>query len=157
MLILSAPWAALVELHGGSAQGPLLVLFLMMLVWTADSLAFFVGRRFGRTKLAPAVSPGKTRAGVYGALGGAAAWGLLLGLSLGLGPLETLLAALLCGLTVSVSVVGDLYESLLKRRRGVKDSSHLLPGHGGMLDRVDSLTAAAPVFVLGLGMILGGA
>jgi phosphatidate cytidylyltransferase len=157
MLILSAPWAALVELHGGSAQGPLLVLFLMMLVWTADSLAFFVGRRFGRTKLAPAVSPGKTRAGVYGALAGAAAWGLLLGLWLGLGPLETLLAALLCGLTVSVSVVGDLYESLLKRRRGVKDSSHLLPGHGGMLDRVDSLTAAAPVFVLGLGMILGGA
>lgn len=157
MLILSAPWAALVELHGGSAEGPLLVLFLMMLVWTADSLAFFVGRRFGRTKLAPAVSPGKTRAGVYGALGGAAAWGLLLGLSLGVGPFETLLAALLCALTVSVSVVGDLYESLLKRRRGVKDSSHLLPGHGGMLDRVDSLTAAAPVFVLGLGMILGGA
>jgi phosphatidate cytidylyltransferase len=156
-LILFAPWAALVDLHASTTQGPLLVLFLMMLVWTADSLAYFVGRRWGRAKLAPAVSPGKTRAGVYGALGGAAAWGLLLGLVLDLGVAGTLMAALLCALTVTVSVVGDLYESLLKRRRGLKDSSRLLPGHGGMLDRIDSLTAAAPVFVLGLGMILGGA
>ena len=153
LLVLSAPWAAMVDLHGRIPDGPLLVLCLMMLIWTADSMAYFVGRRWGHAKLAPQVSPGKTRAGLYGALVGAAAWGLLLALLLRLDPVQTLVAALLCAVTVSVSVVGDLYESLLKRRRGVKDSSHLLPGHGGMLDRVDSLTAAAPVFVLGLGLL----
>ncbi|MGE5153300.1 MAG: phosphatidate cytidylyltransferase [Bdellovibrio bacteriovorus] len=155
LLVLGAPWAALVELHGASAQGPVLVLFLMMLIWSADSLAYFVGRRFGRTKLAPRVSPGKTREGVYGALAGAVLWGLIFGWARSLDLSGTLVVILLCGVTVAVSVVGDLYESLLKRRRGVKDSSHLLPGHGGMLDRVDSLTAAAPVFVLGL-VLTGG-
>lgn len=150
VLVLGAPWAALVELHGTPVSGPPLVLFLMILVWSADSLAYFVGRRWGRTKLARRVSPGKTREGVYGALAGALLWGLLYGWVRSLGLTGTLVAALLCGVTVLVSVVGDLYESLLKRRRGVKDSSHLLPGHGGMLDRVDSLTAAAPIFVLGL-------
>lgn len=150
VLVLAAPWGALVELHESDPNGRALVLFFMVLVWTADSLAYFVGRRWGRTKLAPRVSPGKTREGVYGALAGAVLWGLLFGWVSSLGPSGTLAAALLCGVTVLISVVGDLYESLLKRRRGVKDSSHLLPGHGGMLDRVDSLTAAAPVFVLGL-------
>jgi phosphatidate cytidylyltransferase len=150
ILVLGPPWAALVELHGVEPHGPALVLFLMLLVWSADSLAYFVGRRFGRTKLAPRVSPGKTREGVYGALVGALVWGLFFGWARSLGLSGTLVAALLCAVTVAGSVVGDLYESLLKRRRGVKDSSHLLPGHGGVLDRVDSLTAAAPVFVLGL-------
>ncbi len=155
LLVLAAPWAAMVDLHGIEARGPALVLFLMMLVWTADSLAYFVGRRWGRTKLAPAVSPGKTRAGVYGALAGAALWGLVFGWARSLGIGGTLLAALVCAVAVLASVVGDLYESLLKRQRGVKDSSHLLPGHGGLLDRLDSLTAAAPVFVLGLNLIGG--
>ena len=150
LLVLAAPWSAMVDLHEVDRHGPLLVLFLMMLVWTADSLAYFVGRRWGRTKLAPAVSPGKTRAGVYGALAGAALWGLILGWARSLGPGGTLVAALVCVVAVLASVVGDLYESLLKRQRGVKDSSQLLPGHGGLLDRLDSLTAAAPVFVLGL-------
>ena len=153
VLVLAAPWAALVALHQIDPQGPVLVLFLMALVWTADSLAYFVGRRFGRIKLAPRISPGKTREGVYGALVGAVLWGLLYGWIRSIGLSGTLLAALLCVLTVLVSVVGDLYESLLKRGRGLKDSSHLLPGHGGLLDRVDSLTAAAPVFVLGLAVI----
>jgi phosphatidate cytidylyltransferase len=153
LLVLSAPWAALVDLHGRVPNGPALVLCLMMLIWTADSLAYFVGRRWGHAKLAPQVSPGKTRAGVYGALAGGVAWGLVLALLLSLDVAQTLVAAVLCAVTVSVSVVGDLYESLLKRRRGVKDSSHLLPGHGGILDRVDSMTAAAPVFVLGLGLL----
>jgi len=155
VLVLAAPWAALVGLHQQEPQGHALVVFLMVLVWTADSLAYFVGRRWGRTKLAPRVSPGKTREGVYGALAGALLWGLFFGWVGSLGPSRTLLIALLCAATVLISVVGDLYESLLKRRRGVKDSSHLLPGHGGMLDRVDSLTAAAPVFVLGL-VLTGG-
>lgn len=153
ILVLAAPWAALVSLHQIDPQGPVLVLFLMTLVWTADSMAYFVGRRFGRTKLAPRVSPGKTREGVYGALVGGVLWGLLYGWARSLGLSGTLVAVLLCGATVLVSVVGDLYESLLKRGRGLKDSSHLLPGHGGLLDRVDSLTAAAPLFVLGLALI----
>jgi phosphatidate cytidylyltransferase len=150
VLVLAAPWAALVELHDA---GPILVMFFLVLVWTADSLAYFVGRRWGRTKLAPEVSPGKTREGVYGAMAGALLWGLLLGWVRSLGWPGMLMGALLCGVTVLISVVGDLYESLLKRRRGVKDSSSLLPGHGGMLDRVDSLSAAAPVFVLGLTLL----
>lgn len=153
VLVLAAPWAALVELHGAGAEGPALVVFFLVLVWTADSLAYFVGRRWGRTKLAPRVSPGKTREGVYGAVAGAILWGLLLGWSRSLGWSGMLMGALLCGVTVLISVVGDLYESLLKRRRGVKDSSRLLPGHGGMLDRVDSLSAAAPIFVLGLALL----
>ncbi len=155
LLVLTAPWAALVQLHGHQGQGPALVLFLMILVWTADSLAYFVGRRWGHAKLAPAVSPGKTRAGVYGALAGAALWGVLLGWTRSLGLGGILISALVCILTVLVSVVGDLYESILKRRRGVKDSSQLLPGHGGLLDRVDSLTAAAPIFVLGMALAGG--
>lgn len=155
ILVLAAPWAALLELHRVRPSGPLLVLFLMILVWTADSLAYFVGRRFGRARLAPRVSPGKTREGVYGALAGALLLGTLFGWARSFDLSGTLMAILLCGVTVLLSVVGDLYESLLKRRRGVKDSSGLLPGHGGILDRVDSLTAAAPVFVLGLALIGG--
>ena len=155
LLVLAAPWAAMVELHGLAPHGPPLVLLLMLLVWTADSLAYFVGRRWGRTKLSPIVSPGKTREGVYGALAGAVLWGLAFGWAFSLGLADTLLMSLVCAVAVMTSVVGDLYESLLKRRRGVKDSSHLLPGHGGLLDRVDSLTAAAPIFALGLGF-LGG-
>lgn len=150
LLVLLAPWAGAVELHRSSPNGPLLILFLALLVWTADSLAYFVGRRFGRRKLAPVLSPGKTREGVYGALAGALGWGLVLGMVLSLPPVQVLLCALLCALTVSISVVGDLYESLMKRRRGVKDSSRLLPGHGGMLDRIDSLIAAVPLFAAGL-------
>lgn len=150
LLVLVVPWAALIDLHRIPENGPALVLFLLILIWTADSLAYFVGRRWGRAKLAPAVSPGKTRAGVYGAMAGAAACGLLVAWLQGLGLADTLLLLVICGLVAMISVVGDLYESLLKRRRGLKDSSQLLPGHGGLLDRIDSLTAAAPLFALGM-------
>jgi phosphatidate cytidylyltransferase len=150
LLVLIAPWVALVVLRQTVPAGPQLVLFLLLLIWIADSAAYFVGRRWGRAKLAPVLSPGKTRAGVYGALACACVGGLLLGLTLAPGVPGTLLAALACAMTVVVSIVGDLYESLLKRRRGVKDSGQLLPGHGGVLDRIDSLTAAAPVFTLGI-------
>ena len=150
VLVLAAPWAALVDLHQSAAAGPALVLFVFLLVWIADSAAYFAGRRWGRTKLAPVLSPGKTRAGVYGALATAALGGLLLGFAWPGGIQVTLLAVGVCLLTVAFSIVGDLYESLLKRRRGAKDSGHLLPGHGGILDRIDSLTAAAPVFALGI-------
>jgi phosphatidate cytidylyltransferase len=127
------------------------VLFLAGLVWLADIGAFFAGRRWGRRKLAVHVSPSKSWEGVAGgvlaALGGAAAAIVLVG-----EPIEEvpLLLALVV-VTVVASVLGDLTESLFKREAGLKDSGALLPGHGGVLDRIDSLLAAAPVFVLGLG------
>jgi phosphatidate cytidylyltransferase len=152
ILVLVGPWAALVHLHGLAENGPGLVLFLMFLMWTADSMAYFVGRAWGggRAKLAPSLSPGKTRVGVYGAMVGAAVCGLVFAWIHSASLTGTLVILLICGVSVLISVVGDLYESLLKRRRGLKDSGHLLPGHGGMLDRIDSLTAAAPVFALGV-------
>lgn len=150
LLVLLAAWAALVYLHQAATLGPGLVLFLLLLIWTADSTAYFVGRRWGRVKLAPVLSPGKTWAGVYGALVGAALCALLFAGWRDLGSGQTLMLVLVCALTALVSVVGDLYESLLKRRCGVKDSGRLLPGHGGLLDRIDSLIAAAPLFLLGL-------
>lgn len=150
LLVLAPPWVALVRLHSTPDAGPASVLFLLLLVWTADIAAYFVGRRWGRTKLAPALSPGKTRVGVYGALAGAFVCGLAFGWYLSLDAAAILLVALVCIVAAAASVVGDLYESLLKRRRGVKDSGRLLPGHGGLLDRIDSMTAAAPVLALGL-------
>lgn len=155
LLVLIPAWTGLVWIHQLD-RGPYLVLSLLILIWIADSSAYFAGRRWGRHKLAPAVSPGKTREGAYGALAGGLCWGVTLafwyaptgGLGIGL--------VLLCLVTVLASIIGDLYESLIKRERGLKDSGALLPGHGGILDRIDSLTAAAPVFALGL-YVLGAA
>ncbi len=143
-LVLVPAWFAVVALHE-QAHGPELVLLMLLIIWGADVGAYFTGHRFGRTKLAPEVSPGKTWEGVWGgaALAVAVAWvGAVL---IGLDPVRTVAVALL---TVAVSVVGDLTESLLKRQAGAKDSGTLLPGHGGVLDRLDSLFAAAPVFLV---------
>jgi phosphatidate cytidylyltransferase len=147
--VLVGPWVAIAHLHAYPADGPYRVLFLLVLIWVADILAYFAGRRWGREKLAPVLSPGKTRIGVYGALAGAAILGALLSWDTGFPPMQSLLLVVLCVLTAFVSVIGDLFESLVKRRRGRKDSGQLLPGHGGVLDRIDSLTAAAPLFTLG--------
>jgi len=153
VLMLTSTWTAMVWLHGLS-EGPYLVLCLLLLIWIADSAAYFAGRRWGRRKLAPVVSPGKTLEGVVGAMGGGLLWGLLLAWWFGSGWVQQAGLMVLCLFTVLISVYGDLYESLLKRRRGLKDSGQLLPGHGGLLDRIDSLTAAAPLFALGL-ILLG--
>ncbi len=153
ILVLGPAWAALVMIHGSGEAGPPLVVFLLFLIWVADSGAYFTGLRWGRNKLAPVISPGKTREGLYGALAGAVLCGALLSWLLR-GDVSPFLPILLCLATVLFSVVGDLFESVLKRKSGLKDSGNLLPGHGGMLDRIDSLTAAAPVFLLGL-MLLG--
>lgn len=147
--LLGATWAAIIGLHGSAPEGPLLVGFLVVLTGLADTGAYFAGRRFGRRKLAPVLSPGKTVEGMIGGLAAGTSWGLVLAWLLGLSVGETLLLLALCIVAVFLSVVGDLYESLLKRRRGLKDAGSLLPGHGGVLDRIDSMTAAAPVFVLG--------
>ena len=151
LLVLVPAWLALVHLHGADAEGPRWVLVMMFLIWGADTGAYFAGRAFGRHRLAPAVSPGKTWEGVLGgmALGIALAMGLAL--LLGLTPPPHFWLLLL--VTAAFSVLGDLTESLLKRGAGRKDSGTLFPGHGGVLDRLDSVTAAAPVFVLGLELL----
>jgi phosphatidate cytidylyltransferase len=147
--VLLPAWLALVRLHAHAPKpnGPQLLTFLLLLVVAADVGAYFAGRRFGQHKLAPRVSPGKTWEGVAGGLVGASA--LALGGAYWFG-LQLIPFLLLCVFVVLVSVVGDLTESLFKRHAGVKDSGSLLPGHGGILDRVDSLTAAGPFFFLGM-------
>jgi phosphatidate cytidylyltransferase len=152
LVFLAAAWLALMVLHQRQ-EGPQLMLFLLVLIWCADSGAYLAGRQWGRRKLAPAVSPGKTWEGVVGGLVLAGAFSVLGGWLLGWrGPALVKFSGL-CLITVSFSVLGDLYESLLKRQAGVKDSGNLIPGHGGVLDRVDSLLAAAPVFVVGLHLL----
>jgi len=147
-LALTATWVAVVQLQ---ARSPALLLALMAIVWIADSAAYFAGRRFGKRKLAPSISPGKTWEGVYGGLIAVAVYALALLPFAGeagysapiLAPTVIAWAALVLGLA-GLSVVGDLFESQLKRHRGVKDSGKLLPGHGGVLDRIDALMAALP-------------
>ena len=143
---LAAAWLALMGVR--HEFGPGYVLFLLMLIWVADIGAYFAGRRWGRRKLAPTISPGKTWEGVWGAAAAAAAFALVGAAVLGVGSRWPGFVAV-CMVTVAFSIVGDLFESMLKRQRGVKDSGSLLPGHGGVLDRLDSLIAAAPVFLLG--------
>lgn len=150
LLVLVPAWVGVIYVRA-LEQGVWLVLLMLFCVVCADVGAYFSGRRWGRRKLAPAVSPGKTWEGFAGGLAlnlvlvGMVGW--LWGLS------YTLLLAVIVP-TALVSVLGDLQESMLKRHRGVKDSGALLPGHGGVLDRVDSLTAAAPVFALAL-LVIG--
>jgi phosphatidate cytidylyltransferase len=124
------------------ALPPREVLAVLVLCWVADTAAYFVGVRYGRRKLAPAISPGKTWEGAAGGLAGVLAYALALGLWAG-ARLDLLLAA--AALLAVLSVVGDLFESAAKRQAGVKDSGALLPGHGGVLDRIDSATATLPL------------
>ena len=144
IMVLLPAWFALVRLHSMSPQ---LMLFVLLLVVSADVGAYFAGRQFGKHKLAPRVSPGKTWEGVCGGLAGS----MLLAI-IGVYWFDMHAAPFigLCVLVFIASVVGDLTESMFKRHAGLKDSGSLLPGHGGVLDRLDSVTAAAPVFLLGL-------
>lgn len=136
-------------------NGALRVFFLFFLIFAADTGAYLAGRNFGRRKLAPAVSPGKTVEGAIGGLLLCAAWAACAGPLVF--PLETPIQivqlVLLCVVVAGFSVVGDLIESLFKRSAGVKDSGNILPGHGGMLDRVDSVLAGAPLLALGLTLL----
>ena len=147
LLALVPAWLALVRLRFDLPRGAEWMLFTLLLVFAADIGAFFAGRRFGRFRLAPAVSPGKTWEGV---LGGTAAGALVaVAGSLWFGVALRWFVPL-CLAAVAFSIVGDLTESLLKRFAGVKDSGTLFPGHGGVMDRIDSVTGAAPVLLFGL-------
>ncbi|KAA2286250.1 phosphatidate cytidylyltransferase [Arenimonas fontis] len=141
-------WCALVWLHAGEL-GPRWALFAIALVWAADSGAYFAGSKFGRRKLAPAVSPNKSWEGVWGGLTACALLAVLGFGLLGLGWRQLPALVLLVLLAAVASVVGDLLESLMKRHSGLKDSGRIFPGHGGVMDRLDSLLAALPVFAVG--------
>lgn len=143
-------WAALVLLHARDPFGPYWALFGVMLVWAADTFAYFAGSRIGGPKLAPSISPGKTWAGFWGGLVGCLLIAAVGGWLFGLGAEALLRLLALAAVVFLASVLGDLFESLIKRHSGAKDSGYLFPGHGGVLDRVDSLLAALPVFYCGL-------
>jgi len=131
---------------------PWLLLFVMGLVWVADSAAYFAGRRFGKNKLAPSISPGKTWEGVTGAIFGVSIYVVLVWSFSPLFSERQILPALLLTAWwwVVLAVIGDLFESAIKRQAGVKDSGALLPGHGGLLDRIDALTSTLPLAALAL-------
>lgn len=139
-------------IRGDSHVGLLAILFLFAVVWATDALAYFVGRAVGGPKLAPKISPGKTWSGAIGGAAGGVAAGVLFAASTGWGSLGVAAVALLLSV---VSQFGDLFESFLKRRQGVKDSSRLIPGHGGLMDRVDGLVAAGWALYL-IGVSLAG-
>ncbi|MCA1938016.1 MAG: phosphatidate cytidylyltransferase [Dechloromonas sp.] len=143
-VVLLPTWLAMVQLR---AVGPAVLLAVFAVVWMADIAAYFAGRRFGKRKLAPGISPGKTWEGAYGAILGVLVYGLVIGHFFMVGvSLPLWVGALL--LVTAVSIIGDLFESMLKRKAGIKDSSNVLPGHGGVLDRIDSLTSTLPVAAL---------
>lgn len=146
-------WVAMNSLHERPDHGPAWALVALVLVWGADTAAYFTGRRFGKTKLCPQISPNKTIAGVYGALACGAIVGAVAGWLLGYRGLAWVALMALSLVTVVASIIGDLFESLIKRQAGVKDSGRLFPGHGGMFDRLDGVFAALPVFALGKALI----
>lgn len=153
-MVLIPTGLSMLDLHGQESQelsvlgtGPWMLLFLMGLVWVADIGAYFAGRRFGKHKLAPAISPGKTWEGVAGGMLGVTVY---VSLVWDISPYAAHLALLPILLLaawwwVGLAVIGDLFESAIKRQAGVKDSGALLPGHGGLLDRIDALTPTLPL------------
>ena len=147
-------WCALAWIHAGDPNGHRWLLTALMVVWAADTGAYFSGRRFGGKlfkgrKLSPQISPNKTIEGLIGGLLLAMVVGVVLSLFAGASTAQLLAVALVSVIAALFSVVGDLFESLLKRHAGVKDSGHLIPGHGGILDRLDGVLAALPAFALG--------
>ncbi|HEY1589345.1 MAG TPA: phosphatidate cytidylyltransferase [Rhodanobacter sp.] len=152
--VIFPAWIALVCIHERLPHGHWWTLLALVIVWAADIGAYFSGRTFGKRKLAPQISPGKTWAGAYGAMAAGVLVTLLGGWLLDVRGAQLLGLAVLALLTVAVSIVGDLIESLMKRHAQVKDSGTIFPGHGGLMDRLDSVFAALPVFAAGL-LLLG--
>jgi len=154
VFVIFPAWVAMVTIHGHEPHGPWWTLLALVIVWAADIGAYFSGRTFGKRKLAPQISPGKTWAGAYGAIVAGVLVTMIGGWLLDVRGIRLLALALLAVITVGASIIGDLIESLMKRHAKVKDSGTMIPGHGGLLDRMDSVFAALPVFVAGL-LLLG--
>ena len=152
-LVLIPAWMAIASLQ---AFDPAMVFYLVFLVAATDIGAYFVGKALGQHKLAPELSPGKTMEGVKGGLACASLWALAGAFYLGFSRSAWVYFMLLSLLVACLSVAGDLFESLIKREAGKKDSGTLLAGHGGFFDRLDGLLAALPVFALGLHLVTGG-
>jgi phosphatidate cytidylyltransferase len=154
ILYVGAPALAVVWLRSAVPGGMEHLIWLLMVIWATDICAYLVGRSLGGPKLAPTISPGKTWSGLMGGVAGATLMGGVAAQALGAG---YAFAAAVGGCLAVVGQVGDLFESALKRRAGVKDSGHLIPGHGGLLDRIDGLVFAAPVFagMVWLGLRVG--
>ena len=155
ILTLVPAWLSLVLIHGSSHHGEVFVIFLLTLIWLADAAAYFSGQRWGKTRLAGIISPGKTWEGVLGAILAGIIASAIFALATGMQAPDIIIFLFICSITVMGSIVGDLSESLIKRLGNVKDSGGIFPGHGGVLDRIDSLTAAAPVFLAGLWLTQG--
>jgi phosphatidate cytidylyltransferase len=148
-LAIFPAWAALMQIHGSAVHGPAWALYALALGWSADTFAYLAGSRWGRKKLAPNISPGKTIVGVYGAMAGTAVVAVIGGCLLGVHNVQLIPLAALALICVAFSIIGDLFESLIKRHANVKDSGALFPGHGGVFDRLDSAFAVLPIFAIG--------
>ncbi|MAA75218.1 MAG: hypothetical protein CMN28_10990 [Salinisphaeraceae bacterium] len=149
LVILAAAFVAVLGVHG-LPRGAEWLLLLFLLIWAADTGAYFAGHAYGARKLAPKVSPGKTLEGAAGGLVACVLIALVAAWWFALNPMQTVGLVLLSLFIAPVSVIGDLTESMFKRQAGIKDSGQIFPGHGGVLDRLDSLLAAAPFYLLGL-------
>lgn len=153
LLLALTGWAVLLPLTFSLIYlrffDPLLLLGVMATIWISDVAAFFVGKKFGRRKLAPSLSPGKTWEGVGGALAAVSLYGIFLSGFVGA---TWWVAAVAAMMIAGLGILGDLFESMMKRQRGLKDSSQLLPGHGGLLDRIDALTSSLPLAALAISL-----
>lgn len=148
-LAIVPAWCAAAWIHAEPPHGNRWLLIALLIVWAADTGAYFVGRRFGKRKLSPRISPNKTVEGMVGGVLAGVATALLLAPLAGASAAQLPLVALVAGIAGGFSVIGDLFESLLKRHVGAKDSGSMIPGHGGLLDRIDGVIAALPAFALG--------
>lgn len=144
-VVLIPTWLAIVQLR---IPGPEVLLAVFAVVWMADIAAYFSGKAFGKHRLAPSISPGKTWEGAIGAMLGVVFYGMAIRFAFALEKPSVLTWAVVLLIVTAISIIGDLYESLLKRKAGIKDSSNVLPGHGGVLDRIDSLTSTLPLVAL---------
>lgn len=144
LVVFIPTWVAISFLH----QKPYWLFYILITVWVADSAAYIAGKSLGKHKLVPAISPGKTREGLYGAFAAVITLSVLMSWYMDFSLIKSIMLIIVTIVVTLFSVVGDLFESMIKRYHGVKDSGQLLPGHGGMLDRIDSILAALPVFTL---------